>query len=157
MPPRSAARVTVYTIGHSNRDAEDFLAVVRHYGVTRLVDVRSQPRSRFEHFKRAALATWLPQAGIDYVWMGDTLGGLRPGGYVAWMGDPAFAVGLAQLEALARERPTVFMCAERDPLRCHRRYIAAALRDRGWDVRHLIDVGEDQEASSIGMQLPLDL
>jgi uncharacterized protein (DUF488 family) len=89
--------------------------------------------------------------------MGDTLGGLRAGGYARWMGTPEFAAGLARLEDLARERPTAFMCAERDPARCHRRYIAAALRDRGWDVLHLIDVGETVTAEGIATQLPLDL
>ena len=147
----------IYTIGHSNRDADAFLAVLRAHGVTRLVDVRSMPRSHFEHFRRGALAAWLPEAGIEYIWMGDTLGGLRAGGYARWMRTPEFAAGLMRLEDLARERPTAFMCAERDPARCHRRYIAAALRDRGWDVHHLIDVDEAVTAEGIATQLALDL
>lgn len=147
----------IFTIGHSNRDADAFLAVLRASGVERLVDVRSMPRSHFEHFRRETLAQWLPAAGIEYIWMGDTLGGLRTGGYARWMGTPQFATGLARLEDLARERPTAFMCAERDPARCHRRYIASALRDRGWDVRHLIDVGKTVAAAEIATQLPLEL
>lgn len=147
----------IFTIGHSNRDADAFLAVLRAHGVERLVDVRSQPRSRFEHFRREALAAWLPAGDVEYIWMGDTLGGLRAGGYARWMGTPEFAAGLARLEDLARQRPTAFMCAERDPARCHRRYIASALRDRGWDVRHLIDVDEAVAAEAIATQLPLGL
>ena len=147
----------IYTIGHSNRDADAFLAVLRAHGVTRLVDVRSMPRSHFEHFRREPLAQWLPAAGIEYIWMGDTLGGLRTGGYARWMGTPQFATGLARLEDLARERPTAFMCAERDPRQCHRRYIALALLDRGWAVRHLISLDESYPAGQEALQLPFDM
>ena len=147
----------VWTIGHSNRDWEEFLAVLRHFGIQRLVDVRSHPRSRFPHFKREVLAHALPAAGIEYVWMGDTLGGLRPGGYGAWMQGEAFGRGLAELERLAAERPTAFMCAERDPRQCHRRYIALALLDRGWQVRHLISLDESYPAGQEALQLPFDM
>ena len=146
----------VFTVGHSNRTADDFVAVLRYYHVERLVDVRTRPVSRFTHFRRDELGPLLAQAGIEYVWMGDTLGGLRPGGYAAWMRTPAFAQGLARLEALAAERRTAFMCAERDPQNCHRKYIAGILLDRQWTVRHLIDVGEDIPAEKPNVQLPLD-
>ena len=147
----------IWTIGHSNRDWEGFLAVLRQYGIRQLVDVRSHPRSRFPHFKRDALAHLLPEAGIEYVWMGNTLGGLRPGGYATWMMSEAFGRGLAELEALATERPTVFMCAERDPRQCHRRTIALALLDRGWDVRHLISLDESYPAGQEALQLSFDM
>ena len=147
----------VWTIGHSNREWEAFLAVLQHYGVQRLVDVRSHPRSRFLHFKREALTHLLPEAGVEYVWMGDTLGGLRPGGYGAWMRSEAFGRGLAELERLAAERPTAFMCAERDPRQCHRRYIALALLDQGWEVQHLISLDESYPAGQEALQLSFDM
>ena len=89
--------------------------------------------------------------------MGDTLGGLRPGGYGAWMQGEAFGRGLAELERLAGERPTAFMCAERDPRQCHRRYIALALLDRGWEVRHLISLDESYPAGQEALQLSFDM
>ena len=147
----------VWTIGHSNRGWEEFVAVLKHYGIQRLVDVRSHPRSRFPHFKRDALAHALPKAGIEYVWMGDTLGGLRPGGYGVWMTTEAFGHGLSKLEELAAESATAFMCAERDPRQCHRRYIALALLDRGWDVQHLISLDESYPAGQEALQLPFDI
>ena len=146
-----------FTIGHSNRSADELVAVLRHYGVERLVDVRTRPVSRFTHFRRDELALWLPAGGIEYIWMGDTLGGLRPAGYAAWMRTPVFAQGVARLEELSVERSTAFMCAERDPLNCHRKYIAGVLLDRQWTVRHLIDVGVDLPAEKPHVQLPLDL
>ncbi len=145
----------IYTIGHSNRSADEFLAVLRYYTVQRLVDVRVRPRSHFPYFRQEALALWLQEAGIEYVWLGDRLGGFRAGGYTTWMTTAEFAEGLVRLEALARERPTAFMCAERDPSHCHRRYIALALKERGWTVRHLLDVGQDEVLAEGSMQLPL--
>ena len=147
----------IWTIGHSNRGWEEFVAVLKHYGIQRLVDVRSHPRSRFPHFKRDGLAHALPEAGIEYIWKGDTLGGLRPSGYAAWMTTEPFGRGLSMLEELAAERPTAFMCAERDPRQCHRRYIALALLDRGWDVRHLISLDESYPAGQEALQLPFDI
>jgi uncharacterized protein (DUF488 family) len=147
----------IFTVGHSNRSAEAFLAVLEYYGVQRLVDVRTRPRSRWPQFAQPALAALVRDAGIDYVWLGETLGGLRAGGYTTWMASDVFAQGLTRLEALAAERPTAFMCAERDPAHCHRRYIAAALLARGWTVRHLIAPGEDYPAEPVTVQLPLRL
>jgi uncharacterized protein (DUF488 family) len=151
-------RGPIYTIGHSNRTGDEFVAVLEYYRIQRLVDVRVRPRSRFPAFKGDALAVLLREHGIEYVWLGDLLGGFREGGYGAWMGTVEFRRGLERLEAMGEEKATAFMCAEREPTNCHRKYIAAALKERGWTVRHLIEPGEDRPvAEETGVQLGFKL
>jgi len=121
----------------------EFLAVLRAYSIRMLVDVRRFPASgRYPHFTREALARALRRAGIRYLHLGDDLGGFRTGGYEAYMATPAFAAGLKTLEFTAARAPTAIMCAERLPWQCHRRFIAAAMTQRGWDVVHVIEPGQ---------------
>jgi uncharacterized protein (DUF488 family) len=158
--PASASRnpddwsgLTVYTIGHSTRTQADFIALLRHYGVATLVDVRKMPRSRNNpQFNREELATALPRAGIAYAHL-PRLGGLRRGlgeaspnsgwrnasfrAYADYMQTPDFALGLDELHAIAATGPVALMCAEAVPWRCHRSLIADALTIRGVEVREI--------------------
>jgi uncharacterized protein (DUF488 family) len=134
----------IFTLGTSTRTLEEFLGILEMKGIIQVADVRSFPGSRrYPHFSKEALAGSLRQAGIDYFWLGEKLGGYRKGGYEAWMQSGDFADGLVELEALAARAPTVIICAEAVPWRCHRRYIGFALEDRGWDVVHIIDASHD--------------
>jgi uncharacterized protein (DUF488 family) len=134
----------LYTLGTSTRTIEEFLGILEMKGINQVADVRSFPGSRrYPHFSKEALAESLQQAGIGYFWLGEKLGGYRKGGYEAWMQSEDFADGLVELEALAARAPTVIICAEAVPWRCHRRYIGFALEDRGWDVVHIIDASHD--------------
>ena len=139
----------IFTIGHSRHAEDRFVALLRGAGVTRVVDVRSHPASKWApHFGKAALARWLAAAGIDYAFLGRALGG-RPDGADFYRPDgtvdhprraaaPDFQAGLDRLIELAGARPTAILCAEEDPARCHRRrLIAPALAARGVTVRHL--------------------
>lgn len=129
-----------FSLGHGARPPEAFYRVLEAWGIRRLVDVRRFPRSRrHPHFSRDALERDCAQHEIEYVWMGDLLGGFRTGGYEAHLATGEFARGIERLEALARAGPTAFLCAERDPGRCHRRFIARELERRGWEVAHVID------------------
>ncbi|MCS6953775.1 MAG: DUF488 domain-containing protein [Bryobacteraceae bacterium] len=129
----------VYTIGHSTRRLDEFLAVLQYYGIRRLVDIRHFPVSRHNpQFNRAELERALPAAGIEYIWI-ERLGGYRSGGYLAHMETEAFRSGLAELERLAREKPTAYMCAEIKWFQCHRRRVSDALVERGWSVVHIWD------------------
>jgi uncharacterized protein (DUF488 family) len=65
------------------------------------------------------------------------LGGLRNGGYRAYMTTPGFASGIRRLERLANEAPTAIMCAEASPVACHRRFIAREMTARGYRVQHI--------------------
>jgi len=148
--------VTVYTLGHSTRTADELIALLQRYGIGGVADVRRYPASRrHPHFAREALEESLPAAGVRYDWL-PALGGRRPtrpdSPHVAWreagfrgyadhMETAEFAEGLSALLALAAERPTAIMCAEAVPWRCHRQLIADALVVRGLTVAHVIDDG----------------
>lgn len=140
---------TVLTIGHSRHAADHFLALLRAHEVGQLVDVRSQPCSKWSpHFDKGHLEQWLGAAGVDYVFLGRQLGG-RPEGrefyrhdgtvdYDLRAGAIDFADGIAQLATLAADRQTVILCAEEDPTRCHRRLlITPALVRAGTAVVHI--------------------
>lgn len=136
-PAASPPGPRIYSIGHSTRTLEELVAVLRHYGIERVVDIRHFPASRHNpQFNREHLEAALPAAGIEYRWLVQ-LGGYRSGGYLAHMETAEFAEGLAELERLARERPTAFMCAEIKWFQCHRRRVADVLAERGWQVIHI--------------------
>ncbi len=130
----------IYSIGSSSRSAAGFLGTLAAFGVRTVVDVRPFPMSRrYPHFAREALAGSLGGVGAAYAWLGDDLGGYRSGGYGAYRQTAAFARGFCRLEALAAASPTAILCGERLPSRCHRRFIATALRHRGWEVIHILE------------------
>jgi uncharacterized protein (DUF488 family) len=144
--------VTVYTIGHSNRPIEAFIALLQAHGVAQLADVRTIPKSRrHPHFAQESLMVSLPAAGSAYRHF-PGLGGLRkpaadslnggwrhPGfrGYADYMQTPAFASSLVDLIEWSKAAPTAVMCAEAVWWQCHRQLIADALVARGIDVRHI--------------------
>lgn len=156
--------MVVYTIGHSTRTIDEFLAILREGGVTRIADVRAFPASkRHPQFTKASLAAALEDAGIDYHHM-PALGGRRRAkkhgasrnglwkvdafrNYADYAETPAFAAALDELEGLAREQPTAFMCAEAVWWQCHRRLITDYMLVRGWTVVHLLGPGQRQEAA----------
>ena len=143
----------VYTLGHSTRSAEAFLALLREHAVAGIADVRRFPASRrHPHFAREALAEMLPAAGLHYDWL-PALGGRRaprPGSpHTAWreaafrayadhMETEEFRAGLDELIRLAEARPTAVMCAEAVPWRCHRSLVSDALIARGIPVVEIL-------------------
>jgi len=149
---------SVYSIGHSNRICSEFVAQLLAVEVACVVDVRAYPGSkRHPQFTRLALETALRAAGIRYLWEGEALGGMRAAkagslhaalrdptlrGYADHMASAAFTDGIERMIALAQGQNIAFMCAERDPLHCHRSFIADALLLRGIRVRHLFDEGD---------------
>jgi len=149
--------VRFFTIGHGTRSLDDFLATLASGPATQVVDVRSFPGSRRNpQFGRAALATTLPAAGIAYHWL-PALGGRRRSdpaaspnpawrepafrAYADHTDSPEFARGLDELLALAAQRPTAYLCAERHPSSCHRRILSDKLWSLGHEVIHLLDPG----------------
>lgn len=129
----------VYTLGTSTRTFEEFVEILRTLRLTQLADVRSYPTSRrFPQFNRQSLEPSLESAGVHYVYLGGELGGYRKGGYEAHMGTDEYQEGIERLSCLAMERPTVIVCAEILPWKCHRRYIAHDLESRGFEVIHVL-------------------
>ena len=168
MPPSVAGQLSrrkpghaIHTIGHSTHSLEQFLALLGRHEIEAVADVRRYPSSRrFPHFNAGSLAESLPAAGIEYVQLGDALGGRRTPrpdtpnggwrvagfrGYADHMPSEEFRAALAQLERLGRERRTAFMCAEGPWWRCHRQLIADALVARGWEVAHVMPDGHIEE------------
>ncbi|WP_162914953.1 DUF488 domain-containing protein [Desertibaculum subflavum] len=146
---------TIHSIGHSNHPIERFIGLLQAAGIRRLADIRSVPASRFcPQFNGKALAASLGAAGIDYVWLGDRLGGkpkdpalLRAGkpDYPKIAASASFRDGLDTIVDLATEAPLAMMCAERAPLDCHRTHLVApALAERGVEVIHLLADGTAQ-------------
>ncbi len=143
----------IFTVGHSTRSLEELVALLRAHGVTRVVDVRTIPRSRHNpQFNQEALSLSLHNRRISYRHL-KTLGGLRhprtdsPNmgwrndsfrGFADYMQTPAFEQALEELIALAQEKPTAILCAEAVPWRCHRSLIADALAVRDLEVRHIM-------------------
>lgn len=146
---------SIWSIGHSNRDLAEFIEALRDANIEVLVDVRRWPTSRFPHFNREELADALAEHGIEYRWMGESLGGYRSGGYARHMESEEFAEAIEELQELGRRWRTAFMCAEKLPWRCHRRFIADALVERGWRVVHIIEPGRTWEPT--GRQESMDL
>jgi uncharacterized protein (DUF488 family) len=144
----------IYTIGHSTHPLELFVRMLRANGVTRLVDIRSIPRSRFNpQYEQSALIMSMPENHIEYIHM-KSLGGLRhPTGasfnlgwrnasfrsYADYMQTAAFKEGIDTLMRYAAEKPTAIMCAEALPWRCHRSLVADALTVRGATVLDIMD------------------
>jgi len=153
----------LYTIGHSTRTWEELLDLLRAHRIRVLVDVRSWPVSgRFPHFDRERLEESLAGAGIEYVWIGDSLGGYRKEGlgksspntwwesegfrnYADHMRTPPFKQGVDCLLRVAGKGSTAIMCAERFYWRCHRRLISDYLKAQGHEVTHVVDRDNTRE------------
>lgn len=150
---------TLYTVGHSTHPIDEFVALLQKHGVACLADVRSQPYSRWNpQYNREQLARALKIAGIDYQFLGDTLGGrpdqadlYDPGNerpnYSRQRETPLYHQGLAALEDLGQARATAMMCSEGDPDECHRSLlIVPSLLDDGFDVQHILPDGSLRQA-----------
>ena len=146
-------RPVVLTIGHSTRNLETFLHLLQAHGVTRLVDVRTIPKSRHNpQFNKETLPAALRTVGITYKHMAE-LGGLRhpaPNscnqawrnasfrGFADYMQTPEFDEGLQKFIGMTRRGRVAIMCAEAVPWRCHRSLIADALVARHVRVEHIL-------------------
>lgn len=151
--------MTIWTVGHSTRSFGELVALLKAYGIERLIDVRTVPRSRKNpQFNKDELEVKLPQDGIDYI-HAKQLGGLRKPlkdsvntgwrnesfrGYADYMQSDAFEQALAWLIEQANGKRTAVMCAEALPWRCHRSLIADALEMRGLEVIEILDEHKSQ-------------
>ncbi len=134
----------VYTVGYDYRLFDNFIKLLRHYTITRLVDVRRFPKSKLFVYRKDILEKVLPHYGINYYWLGYELGGFR-GGYIKYMSSQEFQLGIKKLIDIIMEPGygyTCIMCLEKNPRYCHRIYIAEELWRRGFRVIHIIDLGE---------------
>lgn len=132
----------IYTLGTGLRSLEDFIEIISSYSIEAVIDVRSFPRSKLEHFRRENLESLLKQEASEYHFLGKELGGYRRGGYEKYTQTRDFEIGINRLETIASQKISVIICAERFPWKCHRRFIARALHKKEWQVVHIIDKGK---------------
>jgi uncharacterized protein (DUF488 family) len=161
----SIAHARLYSVGHSNHPLADLVRLLRRVGVTAVADVRSQPFSqRHPEFNRPDLETGLSACQIGYAFFGDALGG-RPRSRALYDAEgrvdyervrqsAAFRRGLDGLVRAVEEHPVAFLCAEEDPLDCHRGLmITPALVERGVIPAHLRGDGSVESTAAMEARL----
>lgn len=144
----------MYTIGHSTHEIGEFIDLLQTYEIGQLVDIRTVPGSRHNpQYGQGQLEKSLNQVGIKYIYMKD-LGGLRSKSksesvnkgwrnasfrnYADYMQTDDFNNGVENLLISAAKTPTVIMCAEAVPWRCHRSLVGDAATVRGVEVRDIM-------------------
>ncbi len=142
----------IYTIGHSDNSIEGFISLLKHHGITAVADVRSAPYSRFHpHFNKDSLSSSLEKEKIAYVFLGKELGA-RPDdsacyknghvdfGRLAERGE--FKSGLERILIGSEKYRIALMCAEKEPLDCHRTIlICHDLKYSGVGIKHILSDG----------------
>ena len=148
----------ILTVGHSTLSIEEFVAVLQRHSVDVVADVRSHPYSaRFPHFSKVRLRASLKSEGIRYVFLGRELGARRDEAECYVNGQatyeriatlPVFSQGIDRLLMGAQKYRVAIMCAEQDPLTCHRTILVCyELKKRGVLIKHICRTGalEDHE------------
>ena len=146
----------LYTIGHSTHPIEKFLELLSRHSITAVCDVRSQPYSKFNpQFNRETLRTDLKRQGVTYVFLGKELGPRSddPTCYVdgrvryhALAETDLFKQGLQRLRKGMASYRIALMCAEKDPLFCHRTILVCRhIRDTDVRIRHILEDGTIEE------------
>jgi uncharacterized protein (DUF488 family) len=141
-------RATVLTVGHSTHSIEEFMELLVAHGVTAIADVRSAPYSRFNpHFNREPLQQALKDRGIAYVFLGRELGARSDDRscyedgrvqYRRLARTPLFQSGLDRVLQGAESYRLALLCAEKEPLECHRTFLVGReLETRGTSVAHI--------------------
>ncbi len=149
----------LFTIGHSNHSIEAFISLLQQHGITAVADVRSHPYSRYlPHFNKSELEAALKDAGIEYRFLGQELGA-RPNDPSCYVDGKApyekiaatqfFEKGIKRLLKGAEYYKVALMCAERDPITCHRTILVCQhLRSFDVTINHILTDGnlESHEA-----------
>jgi uncharacterized protein (DUF488 family) len=161
----------IFTIGHSNVTSDRLIELLQEHHIQTLVDVRSSPYSQWAHqFNRETLAQRLGESGIQYAYLGDSLGGrpkdptcyktgevpqgkanyLELVDYLEVARRPWYQAGIKRLLALADESRVVVMCSEEDPSHCHRHHlISQTLLELGVAVWHIRATGALERALTL--------
>ncbi len=151
---------TVYTIGHSTHDIEEFEQMLKSFNVVTLVDVRRFPGSkRYPQYNKESLENVLRISGIVYIHL-EGLGGRRKAaknsknnrwrnesfrGYADYMETYDFKEAISKLESISMKGLTAYMCAEAVWWSCHRSMISDYLKAKQWTVYHIMGIGKAEE------------
>lgn len=158
-----STKPVLFTIGHSNHDWPTFLALLTQHDVTAVADVRSQPTSRLPHFRRPALERGLKVSRIEYVFLGRELGARREEPE-CYEGDcavyervaqlPTFRSGIERLRTGIERFRIALLCAEREPLDCHRTIlICRQLRNAPVMIQHILADGHSESHAETEQRL----
>ena len=147
-----SAQKILYTIGHSNHSIDEFVSLLKQHGITAVADVRSAPYSRYcPWFNKDQLAAALRLARIEYLFFGAELGARPQGSACLVNGQTSFQKisetsdfrdGLNRLVEAGQKHRVALMCAEKDPLDCHRTIlICRNLHQYKLSIRHILADG----------------
>jgi uncharacterized protein (DUF488 family) len=149
----------IFTVGHSNLSFEQFVSLLKEFGVYLVADVRRYPSSRkFQHFNREVLCKLLAVKNIEYMWL-EALGGRRHTGknnkslntglkslgfrnYADHMATDEFHRAVQKLLSIAAAKRTAIMCAEKFYWKCHRRLLSDYLISQGVEIVHILEPGK---------------
>jgi uncharacterized protein (DUF488 family) len=150
----------IYTIGHSTRSIEEFIEILKSFNIELLADIRNFPGSkRFPHFNKDALEFTLQKNNIQYIHIKELGGRRKPvsdssnaawkveafRGYADYMETENFKIAVKELEKLAIQNHTVYMCSEAVWWRCHRALLSDYLKSTGWKVIHIMGINKGHE------------
>jgi len=156
----SGENKNIWTIGHSTHPIEKFIKMLRSFDIKILADIRSYPGSKYcPQYNKEILQKTLAEAGIDYIHI-PGLGGRRKAkpdsinvawrhaafrGYADYMETDAFKKAIEELEVIATEKSTAYMCSEAVWWSCHRSLVSDYLKLQGWTVMHIMDIEKTTE------------
>lgn len=155
----------IYTIGYGNRSLAELFALLKEYGISSVVDVRSKPYSRYNSdFTKAALEQKLKEAGFYYLFMGDVLGGIPEDediyqdgqvDYNRLAGQESYRNGVERVISGAEKGYKIcLLCSELKPEMCHRsKLIGRSLEQKGVDVRHIDEKGKLADQKEVLLRL----
>jgi uncharacterized protein (DUF488 family) len=143
----------IFTVGHSNHSVDKFINLLKRNGVSAIADVRSSPFSRrLPHFNQSSLRKSLTSEGVSYVFLGEELGARskNPECYIEGKAryeliaaTEEFSVGLDRILKGVKHHQIALMCAEQDPITCHRAILVCKhLKDAGLDIQHILKTGD---------------
>lgn len=157
---KDSGNKTVWTIGHSTRTLEELVQMLNSFKIELVADIRSYPGSRrYPQFNKESLAISLPENNVQYIHIKD-LGGRRKvnpdsknttwrhpafRGYADYMETDEFKHGIKELEGLALQQRTAYMCSEAVWWRCHRSMVSDYLKVNGWTVMHIMGIAKENE------------
>jgi len=144
---------TVFTIGHSTHPIDQFIGLLEQHGITALCDVRSSPYSQFNpQFNQEELKASLREHGVKYVYLGKELGARSNDSSCYRNGKVQFDIlaqtnlfksGLERIRKGSEEYSAALMCAEKDPIECHRTILVSReLEKEGFAVIHILGDGD---------------
>ena len=154
----------IYTIGHSNYDANQFVTMLHAYSIEIVVDIRSAPYSKYcPQFNKETIVQILNNCGIKYLFLGKELGA-RPDSPECYefnkvqfdkvKGTELFKQGMERIKDGISKRTVTLMCSEKDPINCHRTILVSrVLKEEGIEVRHILDENQTVSQNEIEEQL----